>query len=233
MSELSRLSRLTSILLVLQSKRLVTASSLAEKYDISVRTVYRDIRALEAAGLPIVTEEGKGYSLVEGYRLPPVSFSEEEANALITAEKLIAQNKEGSLVTNYQTAVSKIKAVLNYSAKEKTDLLEERIAYFKNFEKQVTSKYLSTVQIAITDFKLLKIKYQRYADPETSLREIEPQALYHTQDNWILIAWCRLRTDYREFRLDRIQTLEILETNFSKRAFDFKKYFSAIIGNRK
>lgn len=82
-----RLIRLTAILTQLQSKRIVTAKDIAEKHNISIRTVYRDIRTLEQSGIPIITEEGKGYTLMEGYRLPPVLFTEEEANALITAEK--------------------------------------------------------------------------------------------------------------------------------------------------
>ena len=85
-NETSRLSRLTAILLQLQSGRLVTAVALAARFNVSVRTIYRDIRALEQSGVPVITEEGKGYLLMEGYRIPPVTFSEREANALITAE---------------------------------------------------------------------------------------------------------------------------------------------------
>ncbi len=84
-----RLSRLTAILIQLQAKRMVTANDLARKFGVSARTIYRDIKALEQAGVPIVTEEGKGFSLLEGYRLPPIMFTESEANALITAEQLV------------------------------------------------------------------------------------------------------------------------------------------------
>ena len=233
MSDTSRLSRLTAILLILQGKRLVTATALAEKFDISVRTVYRDIRALEAAGLPIVTEEGKGYSLLEGYRLPPVMFSEQEANAMITAQKLIARNKDASLVTNYNDAIAKIKAVLNYSSKVKTELLEDRVAFVRSYSPLPTSNFLSTIQIAITDSKLLRIKYQRITDLEVSIREIEPLALYHTSDNWILISWCRMREANREFRLDRMQTLELLDTEFEARPFDFAEYFAEVMARKK
>ncbi|MEL7062687.1 MAG: HTH domain-containing protein, partial [Bacteroidota bacterium] len=82
MEEKPRLSRLTAILTQLQSKRLVTAKALAERHNVSIRTIYRDIRTLEQSGIPIVTEEGKGYSIMEGYHLPPVVFTEDEANAL-------------------------------------------------------------------------------------------------------------------------------------------------------
>jgi len=86
-----RLARLTAILTQLQSKKLITARDIAEKHEVSIRTVYRDIRTLEKSGIPIVTEEGKGYSIMEGYKLPPVMFTEDEANALITAEQIIAR----------------------------------------------------------------------------------------------------------------------------------------------
>ena len=78
--EKPRISRLSQIVTILQSKRLITARELAEKFNVSIRTIYRDIRTLESSGIPIVTEEGKGYFLQEGYQLPPIMFSEEEAN---------------------------------------------------------------------------------------------------------------------------------------------------------
>ena len=101
-----RLVRLASILTHMQSKRIITATDIAEKHGISIRTVYRDIRALEATGIPIITEEGKGYSIIEGYSLPPVMFTEDEANAIITAEKIISKNSDKSLVEQYQKAIS-------------------------------------------------------------------------------------------------------------------------------
>ena len=95
--EKPRLSRLTAIITQLQSKKLVTASYLAEKHEVSVRTIYRDIRTLEQSGIPIITEEGKGYSIMEGYHLPPVLFTEDEANALITIEQLLLKTKDAAL----------------------------------------------------------------------------------------------------------------------------------------
>ncbi|WP_255577376.1 YafY family protein [Elizabethkingia sp. JS20170427COW] len=88
-NDLKRLSRLTAILTKLQTKRLLTASFLAEKFNVSTRTIYRDIKALEDAGVAIITEEGKGYSLMEGYKIPPIMFTENQANALILAEQLV------------------------------------------------------------------------------------------------------------------------------------------------
>lgn len=107
-----RISRLIAILTQLQSKRLVKASKLAEKFGGSVRTIYRDIRTLEDTGVPIFTEEGKGYSLTEGYRIPPVMFTEDEANAIVTAEFLIYACKDESIIKEFASAVQKLKAII-------------------------------------------------------------------------------------------------------------------------
>src|SRR5580698_9183823 len=98
---IKRLSRLTAILIQLQTKRLLTSTALAERFSVSIRTIYRDIKVLEQAGVPILTEEGKGYSLMEGYRIPPVMFTENEANALITVEQLVLKNRDSSLIKEY------------------------------------------------------------------------------------------------------------------------------------
>lgn len=117
-----RLSRLTAILTQLQTKRLLTATELAKKFLVSKRTIYRDIKALEQAGVPIITEEGKGFTLMEGYRIPAIMFTESEANALITAEQLILKNKDASLVKEYSEAISKIKSVLRNNTKKQSQL---------------------------------------------------------------------------------------------------------------
>jgi len=203
---------------------MITAAEIAEKFDISKRTAYRDMKALEDAGIPIFVEEGKGYSLMEGYTLPPVMFTEEEANALITAESLISRNKDKSLIENHKNAITKVRAVLRYASKDKTQLLSERLFFMKNFSEETTSNCLSTIQLAVTNLKLIKIKYLSLKE-ESSIRTIEPQAVYHTSENWIMIGWCHLRKAYREFRLDRIQTIEVLSDSFEKRDFDMKVYF--------
>ncbi len=201
-----RLARLTAIVTQLQSKQLVTARDIAKKHHISIRTVYRDIRTLEKSGIPIVTEEGKGYSIMEGYRLPPVMFTEEEANALVMAEQLILKNKEQSLVDHYQSAITKIKSILRGSQKTKLEFLAHRIQIRNNEHNEKTSNYLILLQSAIADFQMVKIKYLSLNDRQSE-RTIEPFALYTTQNNWILIAFCQKRNAFRAFRLDRIQQL--------------------------
>jgi len=222
--EKPRLSRLTAILTHLQSKRRLTAREIAEKYHVSIRTVYRDIRTLESSGIPIVTEEGKGYSLMQGFNLPPVMFTEEEANALITAEQLILNNKDKSFTEQYESAVIKIKSILRYSQKDKVELLSERIVFRHNVENKKTSDNLMTIQSAITNYNLIDIEYHSLQNQDTK-RTIEPFALYSTQENWLLIAHCRLRNDFRVFRLDLLKKLIVKNEHFKPHQMTLQEYF--------
>jgi predicted DNA-binding transcriptional regulator YafY len=224
-NDTKRLSRLVAILTQLQTKRILTSTTLAERFGVSVRTIYRDIRALEQAGVPILTEDGKGYSLMEGYRIPPVMFTENEANALITAEQLVLKNRDSSLVKEYTEAISKIKSVLLYSTKEKAELLSNRIAVSPAIPHTNKSNSLTLIQNALTAFKVLNIIYQSEYKEEKTERNIEPFALYYNQqESWTLIAYCRLRKDYRMFRLDRILKIEPLELIFKPHKLTLKDY---------
>ena len=220
-----RLSRLTAIITQLQTKRLLTATELSKKFLISKRTVYRDIKALEQAGVPILTKDGKGYALMEGYRIPPVTFSEREANALITAEQLILKNKDASFVNDYIEAVGKIKAVLRHNTKDKANLLSIRIVSRQNNDNCRTSNNLSTLQLALTNFNLVKINYYSLGSNQITERTIEPFAIYTSQENWLLIALCRLRNDFRAFRLDRIENLLVQNQKFEPHKMTFEEYF--------
>jgi len=223
--DIKRVSRLTAILTQLQTKRLLTASELANKFSVSKRTIYRDIKALEQAGVPILTDEGKGYTLMEGYRVPPIMFTESEANALITAEQLILKNKDSSFVREYSEAINKIKSVLRHNTKDKVDLLSDRTVFRQNPASEQTSNFLSTLQIALTNFNLVKIKYHSPETNQTTERTIEPFAIYSTQENWLLIAFCHLRDDFRAFRFDRIQRLTLLNEKFQPHKITLQEYF--------
>lgn len=172
-NDTKRLSRLTAILTQLQTKRLLTAKLLADKFNVSVRTIYRDIRALEQAGVPVLTEEGKGYTLMEGYRIPPVMFTEGEANALITAEQLVLKNKDTSFIKEYTEAITKIKSVLKYRIQDKVNLLAERILFRQEGDPAKTSHYLADLQVALTNFYVTEIKYMSEGE-EITQRTIEP-----------------------------------------------------------
>jgi predicted DNA-binding transcriptional regulator YafY len=229
-NDTSRLSRLTAILTQLQTKRLITAPALAEKYSVSVRTIYRDIRSLEQSGVPIVTEEGKGYSLMEGYRLPPVHFTESEANALITAEQLVLKNNDASLIEHYTNAMAKIKSVLKYETKDNVELLSNRIASWQSEGKSNAKSPLTALQLAITHFNLSLIEYKSVQNEAITTRIIEPFALYNTADEvWLLVAWCRLRKDFRTFRVDKIVKIEVLKDQFEPHKITIGEYYEKYV----
>jgi len=222
-NETTRLSRLTAILIQLQTKRLLTSSELANKFSVSVRTIYRDIRALEQAGVPIITEEGKGYTLLEGYKIPPVMFTEAQANALITAEQLVLKNKDTSFIKDYSEAIDKIKAILRYSQKDKVNLLSQRTRFDQNINRERNSNILSELQFALTNFFLTEINYIN-AENSPTARIIEPFALLSTE-NWLLVAYCRMRQEFRYFRLDRIIDMRLQTEKFEPHKMTLQEFF--------
>lgn len=221
--EKPRLTRLTAILTQLQAKRIVTAKEIAEKHGVSIRTVYRDIRTLEQSGVPIVTQEGKGYSMLDSYRIPPVMFTEEEANALITAEQIILKNKDQSLADQYQNAITKIKSVLRVNQKDKTEFISQRIQVRNNTNNDKTSDYLIQLQSYIANFQVIRLAYLSLEKNFTE-RNVEPFALYTTNDNWLLIAFCRKRNDFRAFRLDCIQKITVQNENFEPHKMTLEQF---------
>lgn len=227
---MGQLSRLISILTLLKSKRILTSTELSKKFDVSVRTIYRDMRKLEEAGVPIMTIEGRGYSLMDGYSVAPVQFTEKQANALITAEHLVKQTKDASFAKDFNEALTKIKSVFRTSIQEKSELLSDKIVvlddYWYDLE-PINSNALSEIQLAITNFNYVEINYTKVNDHQMSFRKIEPCAMYSTNQKWILIAWCHLRNDYRAFRIDRIQHFKILPSTFEDRKFNLQEYFTS------
>lgn len=222
--ETSRLSRLTSILIQLQTKQLITATELANKFSVSVRTIYRDIRTLEQAGVPIAVEDGRGYQLMDGYNIPPVMFSEEQVNALILAEQLVLRTLDESLIKNYSDAVDKIKAVLSSRQLKKVSMLTDRTRYDQNLYRDRNSNSLSEIQLAITNYSVMKMEYKNAKD-EITIRLIEPFALINS-DNWLLIAYCRLREEFRFFRLDRIISIQNMHVKFEPHNMSLQEYFN-------
>ncbi len=222
--EKPRLARLTAIITQLQSKQVISAHYLAERHNVSVRTIYRDIRTLEKSGIPILSEEGKGYSIMEGYHLPPVLFTEDEANALVTVERLLLKNKDQSLSDNVTSAIEKIKSILKYTQKGNTDLLSERVYFGGNWNEEKTSDNLMRIQSAIIHFQVLRIDYCS-SEGEHSTRDIEPFAIYSINGNFLLVAFCRLRKDWRVFRIDYIEKLLPVDETFQAHNMTMKKFF--------
>lgn len=221
---MNHLSRLLSILTILKSKRITTGTELAKKFDVSLRTIYRDIKKLEESGVPIITIEGRGYSIMAGYVVAPIMFNELEVNSLITAEQLISKTNDESLIKHFEQTLQKIKSVFKSSLKSQGELLSSKMAVLKNRNEELKSTSLSAIQLAITNFKVTELTYKA-PEKETTYRKIEPLAIYSYNEKWIVVGWCRLRQDYRAFRLDRIQKFQMLEERFEDRNFDLRKYF--------
>ncbi|MFK8037069.1 MAG: helix-turn-helix transcriptional regulator [Crocinitomicaceae bacterium] len=224
--EMDRLTRLTSILIQLQSKKMIIAKEVAERFEISLRTVYRDLKTLQDAGIPIGSENGKGYFLTEGFHLPPIMLTEKEANTLVIAEVLIKNQGDHSLQNDFTSLLFKIKSVLRDFQKENYEKLEKRIApsYIKTPAK---SDSLSYFKSAIIDNRTTQITYHSIHKNEKSTRSINPLAVYFSNTAWILVAYCHSKKDFREFRLDRIYDYKLMDKTFDEvNDFNFTKYFT-------
>lgn len=214
---MNRVDRLSAILIQLQSKKIVRAKEIAERFNISLRTVYRDIKALEAGGIPIGAEAGLGYYLVEGYSLPPVQFSLSEASALIMSKKLTDQFVDQAVREQLDSAHYKIKAVLPEDEKWHVQELEEQIVVEKGViwqQEGPKNDHTFRIHEGLSKSKYLKLNYERGSDLTFSEREVLPVGLLFYNGLWHLIAFCLLRKDYRDFRLDRIKNIIILEKKF-------------------
>ena len=224
---MTQLARLIHILTLLKSKRVLTATELSDKYQVSIRTIYRDIQKLIEAGVPVITLEGRGYTLMDGYTVAPVQFSEKQANALITAQHMVRRSNDTSLVADLEEALTKIKSVFRSSILEKSEMLDDKLYIFDTRLASIRSNALSELQLAITNFNHVEINYRKADDPNISFRKIEPCAILSTENKWILMAWCHLRKDYRAFRIDRIQHFKILQDKFEDRMFSLRDYYKA------
>jgi predicted DNA-binding transcriptional regulator YafY len=207
---MNRFDRITALLIQLQTRRVVKAQDIAERFNISLRTVYRDIRTLEEAGVPLYGEAGVGYSLVEGYRLPPVMFTREEAIAFLTAEKLMEKFTDNVLQKNYTSAMYKIKAVLRGTEKDLVENLERNIVVKEQKrDKKPPENVLDILLKSIADKKAAQMVYKAFGNEDISERLVEPIGVFHEFEHWYTIAYCHLRQSYRQFRLDRILDLKL------------------------
>ena len=220
---MNRLDRITAILIQLQSRKVVKAQDIAERFDISLRTVYRDVKSLEQAGIPIIGEAGVGYSIMEGYRLPPVMFTHEEATAFLTAEKLVDKLTDKDTAARYKDALYKIRAVLRSDEKGMLEDIEDVIHVYKTPQADKPS-YMFELLKSVSDKKAVEITYYANYNDTTSNRVVEPVGIYYIGEYWHLVAWCTLRKDYRDFRLDRISALKNTNQDFSQKKVTLKEY---------
>ncbi|MDB5253192.1 MAG: DeoR family transcriptional regulator [Flaviaesturariibacter sp.] len=211
---MNRIDRLFGMLTFLQSRKFVTAEALAERFSISVRTVYRDIKALGEQGIPVSFETGRGYFIVSGYFLPPVAFSTEEAAALLLMESVVTGFADASIRRQYGSALQKIKSVLRGSQKETLERLSDGMRFqvperlYNHFE------YLTTLQAGIAGKTILELSYCNQKG-ESSRRRVEPIGLIFYAFSWHLIGWCHYRQAYRDFKVSRICGAQVTEEPFT------------------
>lgn len=207
---MNRIVRLTAILIQLQSRPLVKAQDLSTKFSISLRTVYRDVHALQEAGIPIIGEAGTGYRLMDGFKLPPIMFNEDEASALLTAAKLMDSLTDRSSSKHYTSALDKIRAVLRIAEKNHVADIDDHIAVIKHpaiVYQNPPELHLPALLKGIASGTIVEFDYTSIEKNERIRRITDPVGIYYHGSHWYLVAYCHVRGDYRTFRTDRIQHL--------------------------
>jgi predicted DNA-binding transcriptional regulator YafY len=221
----NRTDRLLAIVLELQSQGWQRAEDLAARFEVTRRTVYRDMQALSQAGVPIVSVPGQGYSLAEGYFLPPLAFTPDEAVMLLLGGDFVAQNFDAQYRAAAQAAGRKIEAVLPEKRRAAVRDLQRGIRFIAGgSEAAADERWLPTLRRAILERRSVRFQYHARSAPESAAgwpRQADPYGLAHVSGAWYLVAHDHLRRDLRHFRLDRLESLALLDKAFQRPA-DFK-----------
>lgn len=214
---MNRTDRLVAMVIHLQSRRLVRAEELARHFEISLRTVYRDMAALGEAGVPVVGEAGVGYSLVRGYHLPPVMLTADEAAAVSVGAEMVRQFTDSSVSEPMRAALDKLRAILPRDRQEHVERLARQTVIIGRPQSGSASnasggsaaqRWLLDVQRAVAQRQVLRLHYRARGRVEIVTRDVEPLGIVYLSEAWYLVAWCRLRDDLRHFRVDRIQAID-------------------------
>jgi predicted DNA-binding transcriptional regulator YafY len=219
---MNRTDRLLSIVLELQRKGARRAEDLAATFETCKRTIYRDIQALCESGVPVVARPGVGYSLVEGYFLPPVSFSVDEATMLLLGADSVAQNFDAQYRDAAASAGRKIEAVLSEKLRGEVECMRDSIAFVApaTLASGKSASFLPQLRRAIIERRTIRFDYHtRYSQDgraAENTREADPYAMLHYGDAWYLIGHCHLRKGIRNFRLDRMKGLRLLDKTFDR-----------------
>lgn len=217
---MNRTDRLVAMVLYLQGRRVVRACELAEHFEVTERTIYRDMSALSEAGVPIAGEAGVGYTLMKGYHLPPVMFTAEEASSLFVGGELVKGFTDPSLHAPMTTALDKLRAVLPRESQDHVDkLVRGTVVVGKGFgpnQDPGAQPMLLPVQQGVVQRRVLRLRYRGTEREETD-RDVEPLGVVFYSGAWYLVAWCRLRAGLRHFRIDRIKRLELRTERFEPR----------------
>ena len=229
---MNKTDRLLAIVLELQARRAVRAEDLAALFETSVRTIYRDIQALSEAGVPIIGTTGHGYSLVEGYFLPPIRFTIEEAVTLLIGTEFIEQQFDEEYRHRARLARKKIEVTLSDRVREETSRVHQSLRLLapgKRSDSSSEKENLNNIRRAILDRKKIRFGYTKKTSPAAesaySKRTVDPYGLVLVEGSWMLVARCDLRQGIRHFRLSRMEELTELEEPFEyPDDFDLKEY---------
>jgi predicted DNA-binding transcriptional regulator YafY len=206
-----RADRLFQIVQLIRGRRLSTAEFLAERLEVSVRTVYRDVAALQQQGVPIEGEAGVGYRMKAGFDLAPLMFTKEEAQALVAVVRLARTALDAGLAEPAESALSKILAVLPPAARAAAESLT--VFAPRGGMDEVLGQQLRQLREATEQRRKLCLHYLDL-NGVSSERVVRPLACYFWGPVWTVAAWCELRGDFRSFRVDRIQQLIALDERF-------------------
>ena len=209
-----RADRLFQIVQILRTRRRVTAALLAERLEVSERTVYRDIRDLSLSGVPIQGEAGSGYRLMPGFDIPPLMFTGMEVEALIAAIAMLQTWSGDSLAKAAGSAQERLLAVL---PTDRRIMAERNRILTPDFDKYPqTRRWFDVLHQAMRQHDEVFIHYQNQKG-EQSERVVHPLGLSFWGEVWVLVAWCEMREDYRCFRLDRCQVITLTGKRFAER----------------
>ena len=201
-----RADRLFQLIQLLRRGRVVTAQTLADRLSVSTRTVYRDIQDLTLTGVPIEGEAGVGYILRYKMDIPPLMFDKDELEALALGAQMVSAWGSSELAASATQALDKITAAIPDELKSKIE--QSRMFAFQYYDNRKTSEMLEQVRQALNERMTMRIQYQR-ADGEVSKRLVDPLGLFFWGGAWTLVAWCKLREGYRQFRIDRIKAFAL------------------------
>jgi predicted DNA-binding transcriptional regulator YafY len=214
---MNRMDRLFAIVLQLQMHGQRRAQDLAAHFEVSVRTIYRDVQALAEAGVPVAATPGHGYALVEGYFLPPLMFTAMEAGALALGADAVAPTLDAPFRAAAESAQAKLAHALTADAHSELRQIQDSIR-FMPVQRGPDHPRLRQIREAIVHRRALRIDYQAYGRPASERRDVEPYGLIHYAGAWHLLAYCRSREAPRNFRLDRINRVAPLPGHFTPRA---------------
>lgn len=217
---MNRTDRLFSIILHLQSNPKSRAEDLALRFDITKRTVYRDIAAIQEAGVPITGKAGQGYTIAEGYFLPPISFAHDEAFMLVLGAEAVGQHFDAQYKSAARSAENKIFSSFPAPLKKEIGYLKSYIKFFASapFGSIETKEAMLKIRRAILEKKRVAFRYYKMdrSSDKPTVREVDPYALTNINGRWLMAGFDHLRKGLRMFRLNRMEAVLVTGKSFER-----------------